>query len=167
MPNYCDYKMKIRGNRENRDKWLDKMESYDEDNHFWRIFDVYVDAEPDSYITSGTCAWSIESCCRASGYSEGVDLFAVNSKDLDLVVEVWSEESEGCFFQEHYVYNRGKCVIAECRDFEIYWWDKDEFEDFEDWKREMDVEGVKEEDFDADGYYREGGFGQEWGEWTI
>lgn len=40
MPNYCDFNMKIKGKKQDCQKWLDKMrdrdgrDCYDEENHF-------------------------------------------------------------------------------------------------------------------------------------
>ena len=118
MPNYCNYTMKIKGMKEKCDRWLDKLRDYDEDNHFWRIFEseVYDEGgtENDYYMCiSGYCAWSLESCCR-SGYTEE-DLFEKNTRQFGLVMEAWSEEP-GIGFQEHYIYNKGDCIKDECVD---------------------------------------------------
>ena len=133
MPNYCDFNMKIKGKKQDCQKWLDKMrdrdgrDCYDEENHFWRMWDVSVydeEGTDDDYmmLISGVCAWSLETCCRASGYSEGIDLFEVNSKDLNIVMEAHSEEL-GMGFREHYIYDKGECLVDEC--YEVY--DKDAF----------------------------------------
>ena len=39
MPNYCDYSIKVVGAREDCFKFFDKLKSYDEQDHFWRIFE--------------------------------------------------------------------------------------------------------------------------------
>jgi len=119
MPNYCDYIMKVKGTADNCRAFLKKLNDYDEPNHFWRIFEAYDDDEYDmndgNHVMeiSGYCAWSIESCCRASGYSGGTDLLSVNTKDLDLEVEIYTEEPGMCF-QEHYIYKKGSCLVDEC-----------------------------------------------------
>lgn len=90
----------------------------------WDVCVYDEEGTDDDYmmLISGVCAWSLESCCRASGYSEGVDLFEVNSKDLNIVMEAHSEEL-GMGFREHYIYDKGKCLADEC--YEVY--DKDAF----------------------------------------
>ena len=40
MPNYCDYEMKIKGTKKNCKEWLSRMNDYEKENHFWRIFDA-------------------------------------------------------------------------------------------------------------------------------
>lgn len=118
MANNCEYSIKIKGTRENCYKFLNKMTDYDEPNHFYRMFSAIDSAEEgtdDNFEMRiyGDCAWSLESCCRASGYSNGVDLFAVNTKDLDLELEAWSRET-GFDFDEHYIYKKGECLESEC-----------------------------------------------------
>ncbi len=164
MPNYCYYEMKVKGRKEDCYKWLSKMRSYDEENHFYRIFDADITDECGtdndySIIISGDCAWSLETCCRSSGYSGGIDLFAENSKVLNIIMEAYSQEP-GCCFQEHYIYNRGRCCSDECEDWSEYYWDRDECS-FEDYKKDYDVpDSITESDFDDEGYYHEGGFGE-------
>ena len=143
MPNYCDYIMKVKGTVDNCRAFLKKCTDYEEPNHFWRMFEAYDNDEYEmndgSHVMEigGYCAWSIETCCRASGYSEGIDLLAVNTKDLDLDVEIYTEEPGMCF-QEHYTYKKGKCICDECLDI-----------GFDD-----NMETV-------------GGFGNDWGHWHI
>lgn len=164
MANNCYYEMMIKGSKENCRKWLRKMKSYDEPNHFWRIFDATVYDEQgtdDEYYINimGDCAWSLESCCRTSGYSNGVDLFAVNTKELNICMEAYSRE-EGIGFEEHYIYdNDGICIVEECVDYLEIYWDKNECPDFETYKKEYEIsDSVKESDFNEDGYHAEGGF---------
>jgi len=159
MANNCYFSMKVNGSKENREAWIRKMTDYEEPDYFHRIFtvDVYDDDEESTYI-KGDCAWSIETCCRESGYSGGVDLLAKNTKDLVLDVEIWSEEP-GLAFQEHYIYKKGKCEADECVEFHEYYWDTSEYPTFEEYnKEEWDGEcPAAEEDFD-DGQARVGGF---------
>lgn len=142
------------------------MKSYDEENHFYRIFgaDIFETGdEGNNYFVKicGNCAWSIESCGRASGYSGGKDLFEINTRDLHLSVEVYSEEP-GFEFQEHYLYKDGECIVNECVDWEEIYWDRADYKTFEEFKEDFDIEeGVTENDFDDEGYYHKGGF-KEW-----
>lgn len=170
MANNCFYEMKIKGSRESCNKWLQRMKSYDEPSHFYRMFEVYVD---DEYGTeseycmqlSGDCAWSLESCCRASGYSNGIDLFAENTEELNIVMEAYSTEP-GIGFQEHYIYNNGQCEAEECVDYTELYWDKDDFPSFDDFKKEYNLEDdISEDDLDEGEYIHQGGF-ESW-EFTI
>jgi len=142
MANNCCYSMKIVGTKGNCERFVRKLKSYEEPNHFWRIFEAGVyncDGDDDNYemYICGDCAWSLETCCRASGYSHGIDLFEVNTRELELKLEAWSEES-GIGFQEHYIYDNGECLADEC-----------------------------EEKFDSNDEVVVGGFGDEYEEWHI
>lgn len=171
MANFCRYEMKVKGTRESCEKWLKRMRSYDEPNHFFRMFEpISIDEQGGSkseyyMILSGDCAWSLETCCRTSGYSHGKDLFAENSSELHITMEAYSEEP-GIGFQEHYIYRNGECIADECEDRAEWYWDKTEYPAFELFKRDNKLpDGVSEHDFD-DGIYRFGGF-REWGEFVI
>jgi len=168
MANNCFYTMKVNGTKENREAWVKKMKDYDEPDHFYRIFsaDVY-DEDDDSTYISGDCAWSIETCCRGSGYSGGDDLLAKNTKDLGLSVEIWSEEP-GMAFQEHYIYNKGECEADECVEFHEHYWDESDYPTFAEYVEDV-WDGdcpVDEEDFDEEGWARVGGF-DEYCNWNI
>lgn len=144
MPNYCLYRMKIKGTKENCYKWFEKMKTYEVPNHFYRMFDpIAVNEETgteNEYTMEfeGYCAWSLESCCRASGYSEGIDLFEVNTKDLNLTMEAYSQEL-GLGFEEHYMYDKGNCVIDEETTLTHLYWDKEKYPNFEDFKANNNV----------------------------
>ena len=171
MPNYCGYTIKIMGTKENCEKWIKKMEDYNEENHFYRIFDADVyecgGTESNYFMCiSGDCAWSLESCCRASGYSNGVDLFEVNTRELNLVMEAWSEEP-GIGFQEHYIYNKGECEADECEDAE-FWWSEmiDGYGSYEDLKKNYPNAPSEEEFRETDGDIIVGGF-DNYCQWNI
>lgn len=169
MPNYCDYTMKIVGKRIDCRTFMTKLSSYDVPEHFWRIFEAIVcdeETEEDtvSFYISGYCAWSLESCCRASGYSNGVDLFEVNTRELNLKMEAYSHEP-GMGFEEHYIYDNGECVEAECVDMTEYFWDKSEFPTYEEFIEEY-PESPPEDSFEDDVSIA-GGFGDGYGEWHI
>lgn len=172
MANHCDYVMKIVGKRTNCRTFMTKLKSYDVPNHFYRIFDadiyaeeVEADGDTVSFIITGYCAWSLETCCRASGYSEGIDLFEVNTRDLDLKLEAYSRET-GWELEEHYVYDKGKCITSELKDVIEYFWDEQEFPTYEAFKAEY-PDAPPEEDFDPDGRTAlVGGFDQ-YATWII
>lgn len=130
MPNYCNFNMKIKGRMNDCEIFIKRMTDYNKPLHLWRIFEASVynkEGNFDEYSVeiSGYCAWSIESCCRASGYSEGVDLLEANTKELNLKLEVYSEEPGMCF-QEHYIYDNGECLADECVRWEESWYDEEE-----------------------------------------
>jgi len=164
MANDCYYQMKLRGAKPNRDAFIRKMNDYDEENHFWRIFQCTASDEGDDYtIIEGDCAWSLETCCRASGYSDGVDLFKVNTEDLNLELDAYSEEP-GIGFQEHYIYRNGVCLADECVNMTEYWYV--DFPSFEEFKKEHGLpDGLTEDDLIDGEYYRVGGF-ENW-DWRI
>lgn len=170
MANYCDYDMKIKGTKENCKKWLKKMSDCDEYNSFYGIFDAVVYDEggtDESYYMyiSGDCAWSLETCCRASGYSGGIDLFAENTLELSLIMEAWSTEI-GWGFQEHYIYKHGQCIVDECRDYAEWYWDKDVYKTYKELKDEYPDAPVEGE-FDEDGYVHIGGFEDSYCDYSI
>lgn len=170
MPNYCSYDMKIRGTKENCKKWHSKMTDYNEANHFFRFFDatIYDEGGTDELYymcICGDCAWSLETCCRDSGYSEGVDLFAVNTSELSLIMEAWSTEP-GMGFQEHYIYDKGQCIADECENYSEWYWNRSEYDSYDDFKKDYDIVPAQEQ-FDDDGYARMGGFGYSYGCYSI
>lgn len=168
MPNWCDFTMKIRGTKENCLEWFSRMSDYEKDHHFYRMDAEILDEEETErdYVMFlyGTCAWSLESCCRASGYSEGVDLFEVNSRELELEMEAWSTEP-GIGFQEHYIYKNGECLADECRDYIEIYYDEDEYETFDDFLKEYKIEEFDEENL-TDNYYCIGFF-EDYGVFSI
>ena len=164
MPNLCSYSMRVKGKKENVYEFHKRIGDYEKPNHLWRIFetDIYDECEnEDGTITidvAGSCAWSIESCCRASGYSGGIDLFEINSRELKLEIECWSDEC-GCCFQEHYLYKNGECLIDDCVEWNEYYYDEYDYESFEEFKKECDIpDDVTEDDLDDGCYYYTGGF---------
>lgn len=162
MPNYCDYEMKVKGTKKDCQEWLSRMKSHDKENHFWRIFESDISDESgtdDEYEMTiiGNCAWSLESCCRASGYSDGVDLFAVNSKELNIIMEAWSKEP-GMSFQEHYIYNKGECLTSECEDYNEYYYDEELYNSFEEFVEENVLGNITKDDLLDGSYYSTGGF---------
>ena len=164
MPNLCDYSMRIKGTKENVYEFHKRMEDYELPNHLWRIFEADIYNKKDngdgtiSIDVTGSCAWSIETCCRASGYSEGVDLLEVNSRELNLEIEIWSEESGMCF-QEYYLYKNGECLIDDCVEWNEYYYDEYEYESFEEFKEEYALpDDITEDDLEDEYYYHEGGF---------
>lgn len=142
MPNYCYFKMRIKGKKEDATKlvaWLNadynyyfdenKCDECSEEHHFYRVFDLRPDndsltlKEDDSTINlSGTCAWSVYACMFPGDKTYYDDYnkkhkFATTmdkaSKELNLDVEIFSYES-GCGFMEHYIIKKGDIVFNKC-----------------------------------------------------
>ena len=168
MPNYCDFTMKIVGSRKDCRTFMTRLVSYDVPNHFYRIFeaDVYDEREVEgttSLYISGYCAWSLYTCCKGSGYFDG-DLFEINTRELNLKMEAYSHEP-GVGFEEHYIYDHGKCVEDSCIDMTEWLWDVSEFPTYEAFKEEY-PDAPPEDDF-YDDRAVVGGFGDEYCYWNI
>lgn len=170
MPNYCWYSMKVVGQKDDCEAFVDRLINYDSPNHFWRIFCANVDGREDEgevvslYIT-GDCAWSLETCCRASGYSNGVDLFSINTEDLNLKMEAYSREPGMCF-EEHYIYDNGECVVDQCEEIDVYWWDRDEYPTYKEFAEDH-PSAPPECYFDDTDEVVTGGFGGDFERWHI
>lgn len=93
-------------------------------------------------------------------------MFEENTKELHIAMEAFSKEP-GIWFQEHYIYEYGRCLRNECEDWTEIWWDEVEYPKFEDFKRDIGENWgyLTEDDFDEDGCYYSGGFGS-W-EFTV
>lgn len=118
-----------------------KLQKCSADKHFFRVFEADHDPEYDDTrdngdhvsIVSGYCAWSIISCMINQGkgtyYNDWKDRLCDDfrgthmeqaTKDLDLVVEIFSEEC-GCGFMEHFIIDKGKITKSRCEDYsELY-----------------------------------------------
>lgn len=169
MANDCFFDMVIVGEKKNCDEWINRMKTYDNPNHFYKMYDIeimdediadveYDDDDECCVNIHGYCAWSLEDCCRAGGYSKGVDLFAVNTKELDLDMEVYSD------LEEHYLYKKGVCEIADARECREY--DVRDYDTIEEARKEIPElpDDITQEDFvfakRAHGdIYKVGGFG--------
>lgn len=88
---------------------------------------VKIDSNEDTIveaIISGYCAWSVASCMMPGGYSyyetsgrpKGSNLI-LESKNLNIDIEVFSEESGMCFM-EHLIIESGVVTTEECEDYE-------------------------------------------------
>lgn len=174
MANNCVYDMKIVGSKESCEEWVRRMKNYDVANHFYRISscEVYAVVEEGpgvgtvSMYISGDCVWSLYSCC-VSDYTEGKDLFAVNTSELHIKMEAWSNES-GIGFQEHYIYDNGLCIVDEEIDWTEWCWNKDEYPTYEQYV-EYNNQAPPEDKFvfDGDIYYAEEGGFDNYGDWSI
>ena len=144
MPNYCDYQMKLRGAKENVQKFIAYLKadySYNngkwecsEDRHFFRVFEAAHDPGEDTVDVSGEtistvggyCAWSVFSCLFEGNHTyydqwkndgenfKGTHILEA-SKELDLDIEIYSEEA-GVGFMEHYLIEKGELLVDDCFD---------------------------------------------------
>lgn len=169
MPNYCYYQMKVVGAKEKVDEFIKVMDShydyganeFEFDRHMGgRVFEVNVDEFEEidnnvyAAIISGDCAWSVV-CCMFSGtltyYNDLKSRFPetcrsttvpIESKNLDLDIEIFSEEC-GMGFQEHYLVRKGVVEIEDCVDYYEYY--VEECETKEEAEEEFDTEITDEE----------------------
>ena len=154
-------------------------EGTDERKEFWDSVKKDIKNDVVSVYISGYCAWSVETCMGESGYAkncpEDSTSLQESSEELHLMIEVYSKES-GMEFAEHYLYDKGKEVENEERDYEEFWYDesedyinllveeKDEYtkentkdlDNFEAFKLLFDLEDC----YFEDGYAYRGGYNQ-------
>jgi len=144
MPNYCNYNMKVTGRKPDVNRFLSILKYEDKEYALSRIFEAdkykstrYKNTEfVSSYIT-GYCAWSCSSTMLdgLGSYYATYGNFQNDgaprrshlkelTKLLDIVVELYSDESGMCF-QEHILVSRGDIIIDDCVD----WTDSYEDED--------------------------------------
>ena len=147
MPNICNSTMYVIGKTENVAELIKRLKAgynYGDKNfkftskHFFRIFDVYSIDEYENYAgnvlyaISFECAWSVYVCMfdgDTTYYSDihraypdrfhGVTI-CETCKELQLQVEIWSEEP-GVAFEEHYIIDAfGNITVDECIRLEYY-----------------------------------------------
>ena len=145
MANACYYEMLIKGRREDCEKWIERTrdeicyEGGDDNEWFMKI--------------EGYCDWSLEICYRNPKYSDGKDFFTANTEELNLIIEAWSEEPL-MGFQEHYIYDHGKCILDECFNWIEAYFNKYEYPTFSDFKSAYGIpEHITEDDLDENGCY--------------
>ena len=179
MPNYCNYSMKVVGTKQNIQEFIKVIQAdynyydmtFSYDRHMFRVFEAEHDEIEEradgrfETVINGYCAWSVASCMFAAGYyrdsqKSHPDNFKgttldIESKNLNLDIEVYSEEP-GCCFQEHYIIINGDIVCDECVDWYEYW--VEEYESKEDAQEELEIEITDEEWDTCDGCIRRGGF---------
>ena len=122
MPNFCYYQMRVRGNEDKVEEFIDIIQAdyhikngiCSHDRHFWRVFDANVldrQFENGSGYAEieGDCAWSVHACmCDGDGsYNEdnpnlGGTTLQAESEKLHISIEVFSSET-GCCFMKSFV----------------------------------------------------------------
>ncbi len=172
MANNCFYQMRVVGKKENVEEFI-RVLNYEDDNHWLsRIFSAYDEGWEnlkDGRVACsiyGDCAWSVHSC-MFSGYGsyfgDGTDAktgqttVGMESRRLQLEIEIYSTES-GIGFAEHYFIRNGEVLISDETDYNEYWYDADDYENFEEFKKEYHLPDDLEEDDLCDGSYYEGGY---------
>lgn len=179
MPNYCNYSMCVVGKKKNVEEFIKVMQAdynygtmeFSHDRHMFRVFEAECDGVEercdDTYqaIINGYCAWSVTSCMLEGGYyrefkrdygdnCRGTTLL-IESKRLNLDIEVYSEECGMCF-QEHLIVRDGELTTDECVDW--YEYCIDEYDTKEEAEAELDIEITDEEWNSGESYISSGGF---------
>ena len=155
--------------------------------HMYRVFEAHVVQEPDmeeldengnaECIISGYCAWSVAACMLDIGYGSyysdvrrdqsfgtSPDVkrrdthLLLESENLGLDIEVFSKEPGMCF-QEHYLIKNGELTVNETHEYNLVYWDKDEYPTIEEFNEDNGTDYL-ETDFDEDGFFEVGGI--EW-----
>ena len=173
MANNCMYSMLIVGEKENVNEFEQMMQySHPQNICFARIFEAYESRRfllkdgRTAVQLDGDCAWSVFSCMM-----EGYGTYYSDHKDnsdtklttlthegerLRLDIEIFSEEP-GIGFTEHYRIINGQIIVYDCLDYEECWYDEDEFDSFEDFKKEYNIpDNITEDDLDEGGFYAKG-----------
>ena len=142
MPNYCDYTMRIVGDKKDRDRAVEIIQSdyngtKDDPVHLWRVFEAIIyDEDDESTELSGYCAWSVASCMLGDIHSYNYDdttgrgtCLEEITKMFNLKIEIFSTESGMCF-AEHYIIDNGIIKKYEVNDF--YCIECDEYNSYEE-----------------------------------
>lgn len=145
MPNYCNYSMYVRGDKEDLEDFLKTMQSnYDYDkkefDHTKHMGGRVFEAEPVFEIEKelgyygnmynmtidGYCAWSVY-CCMLEGpqtyYDDIKKLHGDEARTTSLIkesnhlksIEVFGDEP-GMMFQEHYFIQDNQLVADQCKE---------------------------------------------------
>jgi hypothetical protein len=150
MPNWCFGEMLVKGTKENKQKFIDlflshnPQENENKKRYFartWLNTDVEVlkdnlECEVSSIFFE--CAWSVYSC-MVDGYPQQYDkcptIFEI-SKELELEIQVASEEGGMCF-REFYHIDNGEVITQECEDFPESEFDAEELYEkyLEEWNK--------------------------------
>lgn len=181
MPNYCYYSMCVKGKKENIEEFAKVIQAdydyrtmnFSHDRHMFRVFEAEMDEiekiNEDVYqaVFNGNCAWSVSSCMfdeRHSYYERLKEKYPnefrgttlpIESKRLNLDIEVFSEEGGMCF-QEHYIIRNGNVEVDECVDWEEYY--IGEYDSKEEAEEDLEIEITDEEWNCGEEYISRGGF---------
>ena len=165
MANYCYYTMMATGEEENIDTLIKmlKWEGMFKDNGLGRIYEVCEMNRKEiadglvSVTLTGDCAWSVLTAMRDV---DNIKLFRSiedASRQLDLIIEIFSEES-GFGFQEHLLIVKGEVIVDDSVDYEEHY--VEEFDTIEQYNEEFETDFT--EDMIVDGYIYIGGYGDDY-----
>ena len=177
MPNYCNYKTKLKGEPSSIREFIDIMKNNTdhEGPHMYRIFaaEVIDESEIDKGFAhiDGYCAWSVYSCMMEGEHTyydkekeESAELgkqfngtsLIKESKRLSLSIEIYSEEP-GFGFEEHIYIINGDIVEYEVADMsEISLGD---FKSVKELNEKLGL-SISKEYFEKEEYLKVGGFGE-------
>lgn len=146
MPNYCNYELKAKGEKENLEKLIEIMNnnynmSEEDPLHMFRIFEATptFDNEEKTFLTvRGYCAWSVYSCMMEGActyyndFYKGTNATTIDrlAKDLNLYIEIISEEPGMCFMEHIMCYPNGEIIHESLPWYEFDIEDYDTFEKF-------------------------------------
>jgi hypothetical protein len=175
MANICDFVMRVKGKRENIEKFYNTMHQ-NGNVYMGRGAEAEINYEDNDIAEiNGWCKWSVVSALIDNAISmrtePGKWYFGANfnfsktqfvtlieaCRRWDIDMEVYSEES-GCAFQEHYMVVDGDLVIDECVEWNEYC--IDDYETKEEAERELEIEITDEEWDSKDSFISRGGFGE-------
>lgn len=172
MPNYCSFELKAVGKKENLIKLHEIMNrryncTKNDEEHLWRVFEAEecdnsfefknenCDKNEDFIVILGYCAWSVYSCMfdgpgtyqETDETGKGTTISRI-SKDLELKIEIFSEEPGMCF-SEHYLIDNGDIIIDDTVDF--YEYCIEEYDTLDDMIKDLELSTdsipITEEDF--------------------
>lgn len=182
MPNYCSYLMCVKGKKENIKEFIKVIKAdynygameFSFDRHMFRVFaadyDEIEQIGENAYqvLINGYCAWSVSSCMLDSLHSyyasckekykenfRGTTL-PIESKRLNLDIEVFSEESGMCF-QEHYIIRNGIMEVDDCVDWNEYF--LEEYETKEEAEKDLGIV-ITDDEWNNEEVISRGGFGE-------
>lgn len=131
MANQCVFEMKVTGHEESIIEFEKRLQGVSESGKRYYGIDFAEDFgftnESNglvSLIISGSCDWSVEARMLKTGYKHEefkknhpeVSTLEDDTKELNLAIEVYSEEPGNCF-QEHYVVAFGDVEVNEVLDY--------------------------------------------------
>ena len=168
MANNCFYELRALGKKQDLDELVAILNyKREKDCYLARIFSAdVVDGTESSIDIVGDCAWSVYSCMfgdfNGTYYKEegenpkGLTTIDRISKDLNLYIEICATEP-GMGFAEHYIIDCGLIVESEERDYDEYFYDRNE-ESFEQFKEDNNLPSYLTEDDFEEGWYSVGAY---------
>ena len=178
MANNCFYSMYVKGSKEDVEEFIKVIKAdydygtmkFSHDRHMFRVFsadEVEIEKRDDGkygVVINGDCAWSVQSCMLEDGYyarckAQYGDQFRGTSlenesENLNLEIEVFSEEC-GCCFQEHYVIRNGYVDVEECVEWHEYF--IDEYDTKEEAEKDLEIE-ITDQEWEIREIITRGGF---------